>query len=145
MKERVILLLFLLLQLPLFAAEEGCTAEGVCALPGADKSVSGVYKVLSPVGESSVRKFKSPEPLKTLSGKRIAIVGGSFMAKITHYELKRLIQRDYSGTRIYVNSADLPEIRSSEKSLRNTAKSRLSLWRSMRSCRGVLLSTCPYS
>lgn len=102
MKERVILLLFLLLQLPLFAAEESCTAEGVCALPGADKSVSGVYKVLSPVGESSVRKFKSPEPLKTLSGKRIAIVGGSFMAKITHYELKRLIQRDYSGTRIYV-------------------------------------------
>ena len=38
--------------------------------------------------------------LTSLEGKTIAIVGGSFMARITHPELKRLILKDYPTARI---------------------------------------------
>ena len=84
-----------------FCAED-CN-DGVCKLPGAssDAAKSGV---LSPVGASSIKKIKQVPRLDTLDGKTIAIVGGSFMASVTHPELRRLIQQHYKGTKVLVLS-----------------------------------------
>ena len=91
-----------LLASTLYGKNTVCTMEGVCTLPGVQNTQTGIFKVLSPVGKNTVGQFKPSAPLKTLSGKNIAITGGSFMANITHNELKRLIQRDYPDTTIYV-------------------------------------------
>ena len=61
-----------------------CT-DGSCAAPTA------ACTVLSPVPESAVEPIRQGERLKSLDGKTIALVGGSFMANVTHPELKRLI------------------------------------------------------
>lgn len=42
--------------------------------------------------------------LDSWKGKTVAIVGGSFMAKVTHPELKRLIMEEFPTTRVYVLS-----------------------------------------
>ena len=93
---------FSLLTTAAFSAEE-CKAAGVCKLPGSapDAAQSGV---LSPVGPSSIKKIGQAPRLDTLDGKTIAIVGGSFMASVTHPELKRLIQQHYRGTKVLVLS-----------------------------------------
>ena len=80
-----------------------CDTAGVCRLPGAsgDAVKSGV---LSPVGQSSISKIKQAPRLTTLKGKTIAIVGGSFMASVTHPEIKRLILRHYPDAKVYVLS-----------------------------------------
>ena len=63
--------------------------DGACPLPAAGGEVT--YTVLSPVPESAVEPIKTAPRLKSLDGKTIALVGGSFMANVTHPELKRLI------------------------------------------------------
>ena len=89
---------FSLLSATAFSAEE-CSDAGVCKLPGAasDAAKSGV---LSPVGPSSIKKIEQAPRLDTLDGKTIAIVGGSFMASVTHPELKRLILRHYPDAKV---------------------------------------------
>ena len=82
-----------------FASAE-CDESGACTLPGSSSEKGS--SVLSPVGKNSIKNIKQPPRLSTLKGKRIAIVGGSFMASVTHPELKRLILRDYPDARIYV-------------------------------------------
>ena len=86
-----------------FPAEPDCDASGVCILPGSagteDKS-----PVLSPVGESSIKSIKQAPRLSTLNGKRIAVVGGSFMASVTHPEIKRLILQHYPDAEVYILS-----------------------------------------
>ena len=62
--------------------------EGICPLPAGGEAT---YTVLSPVPESAVEPIKPAARLKTLDGKTIALVGGSFMANVTHPDLKRLI------------------------------------------------------
>lgn len=90
--------------LSLFAAvaEEKCTEEGVCVLPGSSGNTSGVYRVLSPIGASSVKMIKQAPRLTTFHHKTIAIVGGSFMAYVTHPELKRLILAEYPTAKVLV-------------------------------------------
>ncbi|MBO5822527.1 MAG: hypothetical protein J6R86_05900, partial [Lentisphaeria bacterium] len=83
----------------LYAAED-CDASGVCKIPGTT-SGNG-YTVLSPIGKRSIKFIKQAPRLSTLKGKRIAIVGGSFMASVTHPELKRLLLKDYPDAKIYV-------------------------------------------
>lgn len=61
-----------------------------CLLPGA-LVPAGKYAVVSPVGKQTVQMIKQAPRLDTLDGKTIAVVGGSFMASITHPEIKRLI------------------------------------------------------
>jgi hypothetical protein len=61
-----------------------------CLLPGAPVP-AGRYAVVSPVGKQTVQMIKQAPRLDTLDGKNIAVVGGSFMANITHPEIKRLI------------------------------------------------------
>lgn len=90
-----------LLTVAAFSAEICDNDAGVCKLPGAssDAAKSGV---LSPVGASSIKKIEPAPRLDTLDGKTIAIVGGSFMASVTHPELRRLIRKHYKGTKVLV-------------------------------------------
>ncbi len=82
------------------AGKEACDDSGVCKLPGS--SSDGTVQVLSPVGASSVKALPQSPRLSTLEGKNIAIVGGSFMASVTHPELKRLLLKDFPKAKIYV-------------------------------------------
>ena len=75
--------------------------DGVCPLPASREST---YTVLSPVPESAVEPIKPAARLKSLDGKTIALVGGSFMANVTHPELKRLILAEYPKAKIYLLS-----------------------------------------
>lgn len=80
-------------------AEEMCTDDGFCPAPAAEEAT---YEVLSPVPESAVEPIEPAPRLKTLEGKTIALVGGSFMANVTHPELKRLILAEYPTARVLV-------------------------------------------
>ena len=75
--------------------------DGVCPLP---TGAEATYTVLSPVPESAVEPIKPATRLKSLDGKIIALVGGSFMANVTHPELKRLILAEYPKAKIYLLS-----------------------------------------
>ena len=97
----VLLLLFFIFCGQNIMAED-CDESGVCKLPGASSEQENA--VLSPAGKSSIKAIKQPSRLTTLKGKNIAIVGGSFMASVTHPELKRLILRDYPDAKVYVLS-----------------------------------------
>ena len=81
-------------------AVEDCTEDGLCALPGATAAADPVYEVLSPVPGSAVEPIAPAPRLDTLAGKTIALVGGSFMANVTHPELKRLILAEHPTARI---------------------------------------------
>ena len=76
--------------------------DGACPLPAAGGEAT--YTVLSPVPESAVEPIKPALRLKSLDGKTIALVGGSFMANVTHPELKRLILAEYPTAKVYVLS-----------------------------------------
>lgn len=58
------------------------------------------YDILSPIGENILTKIKQPARLNTLNGKTIALVGNSFMADITHPELKKLILQHYPKSKV---------------------------------------------
>ena len=58
------------------------------------------YAVVSPVGRSAVEMIKQAPRLETLDGKTIAVVGVSFMTKVTHPEIKRLILKNYPSARV---------------------------------------------
>ena len=75
--------------------------DGVCPLPVGGEAT---YTVLSPVPESAVEPIKPATRLKSLDGKTIALVGGSFMANVTHPELKRLILAEYPKAKVYLLS-----------------------------------------
>ena len=75
--------------------------DGVCPSPAGGEAM---YTVLSPVPESAVEPIKPATRLKSLDGKTIALVGGSFMANVTHPELKRLILAEYPKAKIYLLS-----------------------------------------
>ena len=98
----VVLLLFFICCGQNVLATGDCDESGVCKLPGASSKQENA--VLSPAGKSSIKTIKQPARLPTLNGKTIAIVGGSFMASVTHPELKRLILRDYPNAKVYVLS-----------------------------------------
>ncbi len=76
--------------------------DGTCPAPADGEEA--VYTVLSPVAESAVEPIKTAPRLKSLDGKTVALVGGSFMASVTHPELKRLILAEYPKAKVYVLS-----------------------------------------
>ena len=82
------------------ANAQSCDPSGGC---GGDET-AGTYDVLAPVGLSSVEMIQLAPRLETLEGKTIALVGGSFMASVTHVELKRLIQENYPTATVYLLS-----------------------------------------
>jgi hypothetical protein len=73
--------------------------DDACLLPGAPVP-AGKYAVVSPVGKQTVEMIKQAPRLDTLNGKTIAVVGGSFMASITHPEIKRLILANYPSAKV---------------------------------------------
>ena len=79
---------------------QGC-ADGICPLPTAGETI---ISVVSPVPESAVPPMAAAPRLKSLNGKTIALVGGSFMANVTHPELKRLILAEFPTAKVYVLS-----------------------------------------
>lgn len=58
------------------------------------------YAVVSPVGQSTVKMIDMAPRLSTLEGKTIAVVGGSFMASITHPEIKKLIKENFPTAKV---------------------------------------------
>lgn len=70
--------------------DEDCKTES-----GATATRGDGFAVVSPVGHPTVPMIEQSPRLATLDGKRIAIVGGSFMARTTHPEIKRLIEQHY--------------------------------------------------
>ena len=77
-----------------------CT-DGTCPLPA---SREATLSVVSPVPETAVEPMEPALRLKSLNGKTIALVGGSFMANVTHPELKRLILAEFPTAKVYVLS-----------------------------------------
>ena len=86
------------------AAEMVCT-DNMCVLPSAadadePMTILPDYLALSPVPEVKVQPLAQGPRLETLAGKTIALVGGSFMASVTHPELKRLILAEYPTAKV---------------------------------------------
>ena len=79
-------------------AVESCP-DNVCDVPAENS-----HTALSPVPPTAVKAVAQGARLDTLAGKNIAIVGGSFMANVTHPELKRLILEEYPDAKIYLLS-----------------------------------------
>lgn len=79
------------------AAQEVCDES---CIAGDDKEHT--YKVVAPVGAQTVEMITMAPRLKTLEGKTIALVGGSFMASVTHMELKKLILSRYPTAKVYL-------------------------------------------
>ena len=82
------------------ANAQSCDPSGGCG----GEETAGTYDVLAPVGLSSVEMIQLAPRLETLEGKTIALVGGSFMASVTHVELKRLIQENFPTATVYLLS-----------------------------------------
>jgi len=61
-----------------------------------------VYAVVRPFGDPVVPMIEMAPRLDTLDGKRIAVVGHSFNANITHPEIKRLILENYPTAKVYL-------------------------------------------
>lgn len=78
-----------------------CTDE-VCPIPTVNENNEPVYAIVSPVGYHAVEMIEQAQRLDTLDGKRIALVGGSFMASVTHDELRKCIQETYPTAQLYL-------------------------------------------
>ena len=94
------MLLFSSLLIVLMASAQTCDPGGEC---GGDET-AGTYDVLSPMGQSSVDMIEMAPRLESLDGKTIALVGGSFMASVTHVELRRLILQAFPNATVYLLS-----------------------------------------
>ena len=78
--------------------KETCV-NGVCPLPTDEEKEEPAAQ---PLPSSAVKPIVQAPRLKTLNGKTIALVGGSFMASVTHPELKRLILEEFPTAKIYL-------------------------------------------
>ena len=78
--------------------DETCKKEAFGVVSSDSLSVN--YAVVSPVGRGTVEMIKQAPRLSTLEGKTIAVVGGSFMASVTHPEIKRLILEHYPTAKV---------------------------------------------
>ncbi len=79
-------------------AQESCEPGGSC---GGDEN-QGTFDVLAPVGQSAVDMIEMAPRVESLEGKTIALVGGSFMASVTHVELRKIILENYPSCKVYV-------------------------------------------
>jgi len=81
-------------------AEEEC-ADGFCPAPAA---VGGTFEVVSPVPAAETEASPMAPRLDTLDGKTVALVGGSFMAGVTHSEIRRLLEEEHPTARVLMFS-----------------------------------------
>ena len=80
--------------------DETCKSEASGNISGVTSSSEMNYAVVSPVGRGTVEMIHQAPRLTTLDGKTIAVVGGSFMASVTHPEIKRLILEHYPSAKV---------------------------------------------
>lgn len=97
---RLLLLLASVLLLSTTAGAQTCDPDDGCE----GEESADMFNVLSPVGQSSVDMIELAPRLDTFDGKTIALVGGSFMASVTHVELKKLILEYFPTATVYVLS-----------------------------------------
>ena len=76
--------------------------DGFCPIPTVNEENQPVYAVVSPIGYHAVDMIEQAPRLDSLSGKRIALVGGSFMAAVTHDELAKCIRAEYPDAEIHL-------------------------------------------
>ncbi len=95
MRKKTSVLLFLLLAtIPAFSR---VICDTACHAP---EDEFRNYAVVSPVGRSMVTHIEQAPRLTTLDNKTIAVVGVSFMAQVTHPEIKRLIEANYKNVTV---------------------------------------------
>lgn len=86
------------------SAQERIVCDETCEIGMDSKSAATTgtpgYAVVSPVGRGTVDPIEQAPRLNTLNGKTIAVVGVSFMSRVTHPEIKRLIQKKYPDARV---------------------------------------------
>ncbi len=109
MKRCLAFLLCLLLLCPQavaasLAAGSDC-GEDACPVPLIQGNQQPVYAIVSPAGYHAVDMIQQSPRLDTLAGKKIALVGGSFMAAVTHDELQRCIREAYPTAALYLFEA----------------------------------------
>lgn len=85
----------------ILVAAAGCS-DGACPLP--KRGEMAEISVVSPVPACAVKPIGQGPRLKTLKDKTIALVGGSFMASVTHPEIKRLILAEFPSAKVYLLS-----------------------------------------
>lgn len=78
-------------------AVEACP-DGVCALP------TGLLSGNDVMPSIAIKPVRQAPRLASLDGKTFALVGGSFMASVTHPELKRLILKEFPSSKVYLLS-----------------------------------------
>ncbi len=79
------------------------TPEGQCTDDHCStEETASSFPVVSPIGSQTVEMITMAPRLQSLEGKTIALVGGSFMASVTHLELKRLILANYPTAKVYL-------------------------------------------
>lgn len=76
--------------------DDECRLDGTAAAPSTEKK----YAVVAPVGKQTIPMITQAPRLDALAGKTIAVVGGSFMAYVTHPEIKRLILKNYPTAKV---------------------------------------------
>ena len=85
-------------------AQERIVCDETCEIGAETKSAAVTeaagYAVVSPVGSGTVEPIAQAPRLNTLNGKTIAVVGVSFMSRVTHPEIKRLIEKHYPKARV---------------------------------------------
>ena len=85
---------FLFSALLLTAVAAPVCKDGICELPAGNESG------LSAVPTCTIPPVRQGPRLSSLNGKTFALVGGSFMASVTHPELKRLILAEFPKARV---------------------------------------------
>ena len=108
----VIVLCAALITLPARGADLDDCGETSCALPAwalaEEEAAQGASEpppsvaVVCPVPGTSIEPMAPAPRLDTLDGKTIALVGGSFMANVTHPELRRLILAEFPTAKVYL-------------------------------------------
>jgi hypothetical protein len=83
-----------------FICDDGCLLQPDAQATSTASAAQMAYDVVSPVGRQTVKMIAQAPRLGTLEGKTIALVGGSFMARVTHPEIKRLIQRNHPTAKV---------------------------------------------
>lgn len=79
-----------------FACDDGCLPD-----PSVPQSAGAIYAVVAPVGQQTIAMIEQAPRLDNLDGKTIAVVGGSFMAYVTHPEIRRLILQQHPSAKVF--------------------------------------------
>lgn len=104
MKRITTLIICLILFAGLVYGQNRIVCDETCEIGAETKSAAtkgnAGFAVVSPVGRGTVEPINQAPRLHTLSGKTIAVVGVSFMSRVTHPEIKRLIEKNYPDAHV---------------------------------------------